>query len=372
MSEKRDYYVILAVSKSASADEIKKSYRKLALQFHPDRNPGDKHAEEKFREAAEAYAVLSDPEKRAQYDQFGHSLGGRGFQGFSGFEDNFRIFDDIFGDLFDDFFGTGRSGGGRRTRARRGSDLEIAAEIELKDVLKGKETNLEIPRAETCSECKGSGAEPGSKKSVCSQCDGRGEVRVSQGFFTLRRTCPKCGGAGEKIEKVCRACHGEGRVQKTRKLGVKIPPGVDSGTRLKLTGEGEAGGQGGPRGDLYVHIAVKPHEFFERREADLFCEILIPFTIAALGGEVSAPTLEGGASLKIDAGTPAGHILKISEKGLPHLGRDERRGDQYVRLEIDVPKKISEAERNLLLELAKHRQEKVQIKKKGLFGHFKE
>ena len=369
-SKKRDYYEVLNVGRGSSADEVKKAYRKLALQYHPDRNPGDKVAEEKFKEAAEAYAVLSDQEKRAQYDQFGHSLGGRGFQGFEGFEDNFRGFGDVFGDLFEDFFGTPRTG--RGTRVRRGSDLEISVEIKMEDVLEGVSKELEIPRREKCADCEGSGAAPGSKKKVCKDCDGRGEVRVSQGFFTLRRSCPTCYGEGEKIEKPCTRCSGQGRVQKKRKIHIKIPAGIESEMRLKVSGEGEAGERGGPRGDLYVFVIVKEHETFERRGRDIVCEVLVPFTIAALGGEVSVPTLQSKTNLKIPAGTPAGKIFKLKELGFPDLSGRPITGDQYVRIEIEVPSKLSASERKLLQEFAKSRGEKAQIKKKGLFDHLKD
>jgi molecular chaperone DnaJ len=372
MSEKRDYYEVLGVSRNAGLDEIKKAYRKLALQYHPDRNPGNKHAEEKFKEAAEAYAVLSDSEKRAQYDQFGHSLGGRGFQGFEGFEESFTGFADIFGDLFEDFFGVGTRRGGRGTRARRGSDLEMLFEVSLEDVMTGREAALEIPRRETCGECRGSGAEPGSKKVSCPQCQGRGEIRMSQGFFTLRRTCPRCQGEGEKIEKPCHQCRGQGRVEKMRKLNVKIPPGVDTGARLKLTGEGEAGERGGGRGDLYVDIKVKPHPLFERRQSDLYCEITIPYTVAVLGGGVSVPTLKGETGLKIPEGTPSGKIFQLKGEGLPWLGDPHRRGDEFVRVEIDVPEKLTEAERKLLMEYAKLRSEKAEPKKKNIFEQIKD
>lgn len=365
---KRDYYEILVVIRTASAEEIKKSYRKLALQFHPDRNPGDKHAEEMFKEAAEAYAVLSDPEKRAQYDQFGHSLGGRGFQGFEGFEDNFRGFGDIFGDIFEDFFGTSRGGS---ARSRRGSDLEIPVEITLEEVLSGVEKAVEIPRLENCSECNGSGAEPGSKRVSCKDCAGRGEVRITQGFFTLRRTCPRCGGEGERIEKPCTHCSGHGRVRKTRKLSVKIPPGMDSQMHLKLTGEGEAGQRGAGRGDLYVTVAVRPHPSFERKGNDLFCEILIPFTIAALGGSVPVPVLTGKLELKIPPGTASGKIFTLKDQGLPAVNRPSVRGDEHLRVEIEVPEKLSLEERKLLQEFAKKRDEKIQVKK-GFFSHLKE
>lgn len=368
MPTKRDYYEILGVTREASDEVIKKSYRKIAMQYHPDRNPGDKEAEDKFKEAAEAYAVLSDQEKRSLYNQFGHSMGGRGFQGFEGFEDSFRGFGDIFGDLFEDFFG----GGGGRGGVRRGANLQVSVEITLEDVLKGKENPIEIPRRESCGECKGSGAAPGSKRTQCRDCGGHGEVRMTQGFFTLRRPCPTCHGEGEKIDKPCPACQGQGRVRKTRKLNLKIPAGIDSNSRMKLSGEGEAGEKNGPRGDLYVNILIKDHPVFERRQNDLFCEALVPFTVAALGGDLEVPTLTGHASIKIPAGTESGEVFKVKGEGLPSLNHPASRGDQYVRIEIDVPKKLSAEEKKLLQELAKLRQEKVQVKKKGFFEHLKE
>lgn len=369
MATKRDYYEVIGVIRTADGETIKKTYRKLALQYHPDRNPGNKEAEDKFKEAAEAYAVLSDAEKRSLYDQFGHSMGGRGFQGFDGFEDNFRGFGDVFGDIFEDFFGQGRSS---RGGAKRGANLQMTVELTLEEVLKGRETSVDIPRRETCADCEGSGAAKGSKKSKCRDCGGVGEVRVTQGFFTLRRACPTCNGEGEKNEKPCMVCHGQGRVKKSRKLNVKIPAGIDSDSRLKITGEGEAGEKGGPRGDLYVNVAVKEHHFFERRENDLFCELLVPFTVAVLGGDIEVPALEGKTELKISAGTPSGEIMKIKGLGLPVLGHSESRGDQYVRIEIEVPKKIDPAEKKILQELAKFRGDKVHMKKKGFFEHLKE
>ncbi len=361
---KRDYYEVLSVTRTADSDTIKKSYRKLALQFHPDRNPNDKAAEEKFKEAAEAYAVLSDADKRARYDQFGHSLGGQGFSGFEGFEDAFGGFNDIFGDLFEGFFGG--EGGRRRGRGQRGADLEYTVELELAEVLTGKTFDLEIPRKESCGECQGTGAEKGSRKKTCSDCGGRGEVRVSQGFFTLRRTCPRCHGEGESIEKPCQACHGEGRVRKTRKLQVKIPPGIEHGSRLRVTGEGEAGQGGASRGDLYIPVLIKKNRTFERQGQDIYCEVLIPYTVAVLGGEVEVPTLTGKTALDIPGGTPAGKVLKIKGEGVPAFGVAERRGDQYVKVDIEIPSKLSKTERELLEKLAAERKEKVGVKK-GFF-----
>lgn len=369
-AHKRDYYEVLGVSKDAASEEIKKAYRKLALQYHPDRNPGDKKSEENFKEAAEAYAVLSDAEKRAQYDQFGHSLGGRGFEGFEGFSENFSGFGDIFGDLFEDFFGT--SSRGRGTRARHGADLQVTLEITLEEVLTGHETKIELSRRETCGECKGTGAELGSKKTTCPDCGGRGEVRIAQGFFTLRRTCPKCRGEGEKIERPCPRCKGGGLVRGKRPLKIKIPPGIDEGTRLRLSGEGESGERSGPRGDLYVNVEIKPHPVFERRGTEIYCQMLIPYTLAVLGGEITVPALAGKESLKIPAGTPAGKVFRIKGKGVPALGHPSVRGDELVRIDIEIPAKISDAERKPLQEFAKIRGEKVQVKKQGVFEQFKE
>ncbi len=372
MSSKRDYYEVLGVEKNAGSEDLKKAYRKLAMKYHPDRNPGDKPAEEKFKEAAEAYAVLSDSEKRAQYDQFGHAMGGRGFQGFEGFEDAFRGFGDVFGDIFEDFLGGGGRRGGGRSRARRGADLEVTVELTLEEVLKGKEAALEIPRHESCGECQGTGAKPGSKKTPCQECRGQGEVRISQGFFTMRRTCHACRGEGERIEKPCTVCHGAKRVRQTRKLKVQIPPGVDTGMRLKMNGEGEAGETGGMRGDLYILMQVKPHPLFERKEETIYCEVLIPYSVAVLGGEIQVPTLTEEVPLKIPAGTPAGKILKVKGAGIPALSRESARGDQLVRVDIHIPSKVNDEERKLLEHYAKQRGDKIQARKKGFFEHIKE
>lgn len=369
MQTKRDYYEVLGVPRTASAEDIKKAYRKLALKYHPDRNPGNKEAEEKFKEAAEAYAILSDAQKRAQYDQFGHSLGGGGFSGFQGFEDAFRGFGDIFGDLFEDFFSTGtRARGG----ARKGSDLEVSVEITLEEAARGKEISIEVPRRETCSSCQGSGAAAGAKKSSCPECRGTGEIHVTQGFFSLRRTCPRCQGEGERIDKPCPDCRGRGRVERRRKLNVKIPRGMETDARLKITGEGEAGERGGPRGHLYLHVIVKPHPILERHGNDLYCEMLIPFTVAALGGEAEFPTLDGKVKIRIPSGTPSGKVFRLREKGMPILGGNGH-GDQLVRVEIDVPSRLNDEERRLLQEWARERKDSVATpKKKGFFDHLKD
>ena len=352
-STKRDYYEILGVSKSASADEIKKSYRKLALEHHPDRNKGNKQAEDKFKEAAEAYAVLSDPQKRAQYDQFGHSLGGGGFQGFEGFEGSFQGFGDIFGDLFEDFFGGSRRSG--RSGGSRGTDLEYTVEINLEDVVTGKEVTFEFPRAETCEHCHGNGSEPGHQPTICSDCGGHGEVRVSQGFFSMRRVCPKCRGAGKQITKPCKTCRAAGRVKKNRKLSIKIPAGIENGSQLKINGEGEAGEHGGSRGNLYLHVGVKRHAIFERAVSDLLVEAKIGIHQATLGSEIEVPTLNGNVSLKIPAGTQAGKVFRIRGKGVPDL-RTGGMGDELVRINIDIPERLSNAEKKLLEEFAKQRE----------------
>ena len=359
-TNKRDYYEVLGVSRSASADEIKKAYRKLALKYHPDRNKGNKEAEERFKEAAEAYAILSDPEKRAQYDQFGHSLGGGGFQGFEGFEGAFQGFSDIFGDLFEDFFGVrSRRSGGRG--GIRGSDLEYSVEISLEDVVRGKEVTIEFQRAEHCDRCKGDGAEPGSEKSICSQCGGHGEVRLSQGFFTMRRTCPRCQGEGRQITKPCRDCRGNGRTQRMRKLNVRIPAGVEDGSQLKVAGEGETGERGGPRGNLYVYVSVKPHSVFVRAGNDLLLEAKIGIHQAALGMELEVPTLDGKVRLKIPGGTQPGKVFRLKGKGLPDL-HGYGAGDELIRVNVEIPERLSAEEKKILEQFSKLRDGSSQSK----------
>lgn len=364
---KRDYYEILGVAKDAAEADIKKAYRKLALKYHPDRNPGDKKSEEAFKEAAEAYAVLSDTEKRAQYDRFGHSLGASGFSGFEDVSDIFSSFGDIFGGfeggIFEEFFG---GGGGRRqrTRARRGPDLEYRVALDLKDVASGREMTIKLPRHEKCPECSGTGAASGSSPTACQQCGGRGQVRTTQGFFMIDRTCPKCGGAGEVITKPCKSCRGQGRVEATRTLSIKIPPGVEDGMHLKVGHEGEAGINGGPHGDLYVLINIKENSEFVRQGDDIVYEAKVELTLAALGGEIEVPTLNGKARLKIPEGTQTGKVFRLAGKGLPSLSRHGQ-GDELVRVNVATPTDLTKRERELLEELSRERQNH---KKKGFFG----
>jgi molecular chaperone DnaJ len=353
---KRDCYEVLGVQKGASKDEIKKAYRKLAVQFHPDKNPGNKEAEDKFKEATEAYSILSDESSRAKYDQFGHAAfdqggggaGFRGFQGgdFSGFED---LFGDLFGsDIFGSFFGGAFGGaGGGRTRGGAGRDLRFDLEVSFEEAAFGGEKEISIARNVPCEGCKGSGAEPGSKIERCKQCAGHGQVRMQQGFFTIQRPCHVCEGSGEKHTSPCKKCAGAGRSTARSKLSVKIPAGIEHGQRLKLRGEGEAGMKGGPNGDLYVQIAVKDHPIFEREGADIMCQVPVNYSDAVLGAEISVPTLEGMVNMKIPAGTESGKVFRLKNKGVKVLGTNSR-GDQHVRVVIEVPKKVSEEERKLL------------------------
>ncbi|MDO8681638.1 MAG: molecular chaperone DnaJ [Acidobacteriota bacterium] len=346
---KRDYYETLGVGRSASDQDIKSAYRKLALQYHPDRNAGDKPAEERFKEAAEAYAVLCDDTKRARYDRFGHAGGGGASgPGGAGFDPSvFTEFQDIFGGL-GDIFGFG---GGRRGGPQRGADLRYDLEIEFEQAAKGVETSIQIPRHETCGTCKGSGAAAGSSPTTCPQCRGAGQLRYQQGFFTVARTCGQCRGAGKVITKPCPTCKGGGTIEQTRKLTVKIPAGIATGQRLRLTGEGEAGTQGGPTGDLYVVIIVREHEFFQRDGNDLHCHVPLPFTTLALGGEIKVPGIDGNETIKIAESTQTGTTFRLRAKGMPDVsGRG--RGDLLVTVQAVTPKKLSKEQKKLLEELA--------------------
>jgi len=348
---KRDYYEVLGVSKGATDQEIKSAYRKLALKHHPDRNPGDKKAEEQFKEAAEAYAVLADTDKRHMYDRFGHAgLGGAATGGFdpnvfTGFEDILGGLGDVFG--FGDIFGGGRRRGG----PQRGADLRYDLEISFEESARGSETALQIPRQEACETCKGTGAAEGSKPSTCPQCKGRGQLHYQQGFFTVARTCGQCRGTGSIIAKPCGTCRGVGRVQKERKLTVRIPAGISTGQRMRLTGEGEAGPGGGPPGDLYVVVHVQDHAFFRRDGNDLVCELPVPFTTLALGGDIRVPTLNGAEPVAIPQGTQTGATFRLKGHGMPDVG-GRGVGDLHVIVKGLTPRKLNKEQRKLLEQLA--------------------
>jgi molecular chaperone DnaJ len=353
LNGKRDYYEVLGVARSASEQEIKSAYRKLALQYHPDRNPGNNEAEERFKEAAEAYAVLSDSQKRAQYDRFGHAgVGTSAASGFGGFDPNvFADFSDILGDIFGfgDFFGGGRRSGGR---VQRGADLRYDIKMTFEEAAFGTTTKIKVPRHETCSECEGSGAQKGSGPVTCPTCSGYGQVRFQQGFFAITRTCSQCHGTGQIIKNRCHSCHGEGRVVREKTLDLKIPAGVDTGSKIRITGEGDAGGKGGPPGDLYVVLSIEEHEFFERREHDLYCHIPVTFPQAALGAHISVPTLEREEEkLVIPAGTQTGSTFRIKGRGISKRGGSAR-GDLYVTVDVTVPTKLSRDQKDLLTKLA--------------------
>ncbi len=352
MAAKKDYYEVLGVNRDASEEEIKKAFKKLAMKYHPDRNPDNPKAEEHFKEAKEAYEILSDSQKRAAYDQYGHagvdpSMGGAGFGGAGA--GGFGNFSDAFGDIFGDIFGGGRSG--QRSNVYRGADLRYNMEITLEDAAKGSETKIRIPTMAECDSCHGSGAKSGKSASTCSTCGGHGQVRMQQGFFSVQQTCPKCHGAGKTIkhEDQCPSCHGAGRVKQQKTLSVKIPAGVDEGDRIRLTGEGEAGINGGPTGDLYVVIHLKPHGIFQREGGNLHCEMPISFTTAALGGEIEVPTLDGAAKMKIPAETQTGAVFRLRGKGVKPL-RSSEHGDLMVHVTVETPVKLTEHQKKLLRE----------------------
>jgi len=341
----KDYYEILKVARNATDTDLKKAYRKLALQYHPDRNPDDKAAEDKFKEINEAYACLSDPQKKAHYDQFGTAEGAGG-----GFGGGFGDFGDIFEDVFGNIFGGGGFGG-RKTRPTKGQDLRYDLEINLTDAVFGTEKEIKIPRWEDCSTCSGTGSRPGTEPTVCKTCQGTGQTKLQQGFFTIARTCGNCRGEGKIITDPCTKCDGQGKTRRERTVSLKIPAGVDTGIRLRVTGEGEAGSHGGPPGDLYVILHVEPHPFFKRKDNDLLCEVPISFVQAAMGGEIDVPTIDGRSTIKVPAGTPSGKVFHLKGKGVPRL-QGYGKGDQFISVFVDVPRKLSTRQKELLREFA--------------------
>lgn len=361
MTGKRDYYEVLGVGKDASDGDLKAAYRKLALKFHPDRNPGDKAAENNFKEAAEAYEVLRDPQKRRIYDQYGHQgLEGQGFSGFGGFDDIFSSF----GDIFEDFFGF-NSRRGSRSRSQRGSDLRYDLVLDFMDAAFGVETSIDLEKYETCLTCQGQGSEPGTQPQICPHCRGAGQVGRSQGFFTIRTTCPQCRGNGQIITNPCKECAGRGQIVARKTVSVKIPAGVDTGSRLRLSNEGEAGAYGGHPGDLYVFIKVRPHDFFKRDGSDVICQIPISFVQAALGDTIKVPTLTGEKELQIKKGTQFGDVFHFRGEGIPSL-RTGRPGDQIIQVTIKTPTHLNKKQEALLKEFAQLEKAKLGNKLKNI------
>lgn len=345
---KRDYYEVLELEKSATQAEIKKAFKRKAMKFHPDRNPDSKEAEEKFKEAKEAHDILTDQQKRAAYDQFGHA-GVDGSAGMGGAGAGGASFSDVFGDVFGDIFGGSRGGGGGQ-QVFRGSDLRYNLELNLEDAVKGTEVKIRVPTQVACDGCGGSGAKKGTKPTTCATCGGHGQVRMQQGFFSLQQTCPRCHGTGKMISDPCNKCHGHGRVEKHKTLSVKVPPGVDTGDRIRLSGEGEAGENGGPSGDLYVHMNVRRHKIFERDGVDLHCEVPISFVTASLGGELEVPTLDGRVKLKIPAETQTGKSFRLRSKGVKAV-RGSGIGDLICRINIETPVNLTNEQKDLLKQL---------------------
>jgi molecular chaperone DnaJ len=344
---KRDYYEILGVSKGIDAKELKKAYRKLAMKYHPDRNPDDKDADAKFKEATEAYEILGDQQKRAAYDQYGHAgvdpnAAGGGFGGGGG------NFSDVFGDVFGDIFGGGGGGGGRRGGPQRGSDLRYTMDLSLEEAVRGIEKKIRVPTLTSCDPCGGSGAKPGTKPKTCGTCGGAGQVRMQQGFFSVQQTCPSCRGQGTMIDDPCNSCHGRGVKEETKTLSVKIPPGVDTGDRIRLSGEGEAGAMGGPAGDLYVQVSVREHELFHRDGRNLYCDVPISIVDAALGGELEIPTLDGRVKLKIPAETQSGKLFRLRGKGVTPV-RGGAAGDLLCRVQVETPVNLNSNQKELLM-----------------------
>lgn len=348
MANKRDFYDILAVARNATDDEIKKAYRKLAMKYHPDRNPDSKEAEGKFKEAKEAYEMLSDPQKRAAYDQYGHAGVDPNMGGFGGGGQGFGGFSDAFGDIFGDIFGGGSARSGRGgPQVYRGADLRYSMEITLEEAAHGHETQIRVPSWSNCDSCGGDGAEPGSKVETCTTCHGAGQVRVAQGFFSMQQTCPRCSGSGKYIPKPCKKCHGAGKIKSQKTLEVKIPAGIDDGMRIRSSGNGEPGVNGGPSGDLYVEVHIKEHPVFQREGEDLHCEMPISFIDAALGGEIEVPTLSGKASFDVPEGTQSGRVFRLRSKGIKSL-RTALPGDLYIHVQVETPVKLNETQKDLL------------------------
>ncbi len=379
---KRDYYEALGVDKGADDGTIKKAFRKKAMEFHPDRNPGDTTAEQNFKEVNEAYEILKDPQKRAAYDQFGHAAfeGGQGGPGGpfgggggGGFEFNFGGgFADIFEEMFGEFTGRGGRGGGGRQRQARGQDLRYNMEISLEEAFSGKQATIRVPTAVACGSCDGSGAEGGSEPTQCPTCNGRGRVRASQGFFTIERTCPTCGGTGETIANPCKACGGSGRQHEQQTLSVNVPAGVDDGTRIRLAGKGEAGMRGSSPGDLYIFIGITPHDVFHRDGPNIFCHVPIPMTTAALGGAIEVPTVDGKrAKVTIPAGTQTGEQFRLRGKGMSVL-RSSARGDMYIEIEVETPKNLSAKQKKILEEFAAAGGDSISPKSDSFFQKVKE
>lgn len=341
MAAKRDYYEVLGVNRTATNDEVKKAYRRLAMKFHPDRNKDDENAGAKFREVREAYEVLNDADKRATYDRYGHAGLNAGRMGGGFGPDGFA---DIFGDMFGDIFGTGRRG---RSQVFRGADLAYELRLDLERAVAGDEVTIEVPTQVTCEECSGSGAEPGTEPVTCATCGGLGQVRMQQGFFSIQQTCPACKGSGSVIATPCGKCRGRGRVSRVKTLSVKVPAGVDDGDRIRLAGEGEAGMNGGPPGDLYVEIRVNPHHLFSRNGPDLTCDVPVSFATVALGGEIDLPTLDGHVTLKIPPGTQSGKVFRLRNKGVTTV-RDPRQGDLYARVLVETPVSLTDEQKDLL------------------------
>jgi molecular chaperone DnaJ len=365
-----DFYEVLGVSRDASGDVLKTAFRKLAMQYHPDRNPGDHSAEVKFKEVSAAYECLRDPQKRAAYDRFGHAAfenggGGPGFNGDFG-----ASMSDIFDNIFGDFMGGGRRGGQRSGR-ERGADLRYNMEITLEEAYSGRAADIEVPTKATCKTCAGSGSRPGSNPKTCPSCDGHGRIRAAQGFFSIERTCPTCQGRGEVIADPCVACNGAGRTTEQRKLKIDIPAGIEDGTRIRLAGEGEAGLRGGPAGDLYIFLSIRPHEFFQRDGADIFCKVPLSFTTAALGGQFEVPTIEGGRTkVKVPEGTPAGTQFRLKGKGMPVL-RTSRVGDMYIQVAVETPQKLNRRQRELLEEFERASSSENNPESAGFFTRVK-